>query len=196
MKRSTRDLLHDLIGGASLSLPEEQTLATLLPMQVSDLVATYGMSDEQARLLRTSLDLAGCIATEPVRWRGKVFKDGADVFRAFGEKVRHLQIEQFRGILLDGKHRMIREWLISQGTLTSSPVHPREVFEPAVRFKAAGIVVYHNHPSGTADPSADDLDITYRLSTAGELIGIRLVDSIILGDGCYVSLADRGILRR
>jgi DNA repair protein RadC len=87
---------------------------------------------------------------------------------------------------------VIREELISQGTLTSSPVHPREVFAPAVRHSAAAVVLVHNHPSGDPQPSADDLDITRRLADAGRLLGVRVVDHVIVGDGSFVSLADRG----
>ena len=98
-------------------------------------------------------------------------------------------------LLLDGKHRLIAEKLISQGTLTASPVHPREVFGPAIRSSAAAIVLVHNHPSGDPTPSADDLDITRRLTDVGELVGIRVLDHVIVGDGRYASLADRGLLR-
>ncbi len=97
-------------------------------------------------------------------------------------------------VLLDGKHRVIGEELISQGTLTSSPVHPREVFAPAIRHSSAAVVLVHNHPSGDPTPSADDLDITRRLVDVGELVGIRVLDHVIIGDGTYTSLADRGLL--
>ena len=94
-----------------------------------------------------------------------------------------------------GKHRIIAERLISQGTLTTSPVHPRGVFGPAMRAAAAAVVLLHNHPSGDASPSADDLEITRRLADVGDLVGIQVLDHVIIGDGRYVSLADRGLLR-
>ena len=97
-------------------------------------------------------------------------------------------------ILLDGKHRVLREELVSQGTLTTSPVHPREVFGVAIRHHAAAVVLVHNHPSGDPTPSADDLEITRRLADVGDLVGIRIVDHVIVGDGCFASLADRGML--
>ena len=108
--------------------------------------------------------------------------------------MRDLRVEQFRVILVDGKHRVIAEHLISQGTLTMSPVHPREVFSAAIRQGAAGMILVHNHPSGDASPSGDDLEITRRLVQVGDLVGIRVLDHVIVGDGAYASLADRGLL--
>ena len=97
-------------------------------------------------------------------------------------------------LLLDGKNRVIREVRISEGSLNQSIVHPREVFNPAVRESAAAVILVHNHPTGDPTPSREDLDLTRRLKEAGELMGIRVLDHVIIGDGSYVSLADRGVL--
>ena len=83
---------------------------------------------------------------------------------------------------------------ISEGSLTASIVHPREVFVPVVRESAAAVLFVHNHPSGDPEPSREDLDITTRLRQAGELMGVRVLDHIIIGSNRYVSLADRGLL--
>ncbi len=97
-------------------------------------------------------------------------------------------------MLLDGKNCVMREDLVSEGILTASLVHPREVFAPAIREAAAGIVLIHNHPSGDPEPSPEDLEVTRRLCAVGELIGIRVLDHVVIGDGRYVSFLERGLL--
>ena len=97
-------------------------------------------------------------------------------------------------MLLDSKNRVIREDLVSEGILTASLVHPREVFAPAIREAAGGLVLVHNHPSGDPEPSAEDLEVTQRLCAVGELVGIRILDPVIVGDGCYVSFLARGLI--
>ncbi|MDO9079543.1 MAG: DNA repair protein RadC, partial [Desulfuromonadales bacterium] len=108
--------------------------------------------------------------------------------------LRDLKKERFIAILLDNKNRLIRDVQISEGSLTASIVHPREVFVPVVRESAAAVLFVHNHPSGDPEPSREDLDITTRLRQAGELMGVRVLDHIIIGSNRYVSLADRGLL--
>lgn len=153
-----------------------------------------GYTPTQSAKLRALASIADRSITETLT-RGEVFKDGATVFRHFHAKLRDLKIEQFHAVLLDGKHRVIRVELVSQGTLTSSPVHPRETFVSAVRHSAAAIIFVHNHPSGDPSPSADDLETTRRLCSVGDLLGIRVLDHVIVGDGAFTSLADRGLLR-
>jgi DNA repair protein RadC len=84
--------------------------------------------------------------------------------------------------------------VISVGCLTSSLVHPREVFQEAVVSRAAGLVLFHNHPSGDPEPSAEDVSLTRRLAAAGTLMGIEVLDHVVLGAGRFVSLKDRGVL--
>ena len=93
-------------------------------------------------------------------------------------------------ILLDAKHMVIRDLTVSEGSLTTSLVHPREVFNEAVRESAAAVIFLHNHPSGDPQPSAEDRTLTARLQDAGNILGIQVLDHIIIGDGRYVSFAD------
>ncbi len=95
-------------------------------------------------------------------------------------------------LLLDGRHRVMSESQISQGTLTASLVHPREVFRPAVQAAAAAIVLVHNHPSGDPTPSPEDLEVTRRLVSAGEVIGIRVVDHVVVADRGFHSFQESG----
>ena len=98
-------------------------------------------------------------------------------------------------VMLDAKNRVMREARVSEGILTASLVHPREVFAPAIREAAAGIVVVHNHPSGDPEPSPEDHEVTARLCAVGELVGIRVLDHVVIGDGCYVSFLERGLIQ-
>ena len=100
--------------------------------------------------------------------------------------------EKFVVLLLDAKHRAIGVNVVSLGSLTSTVVHPREVFKPAIAGNSAAIILAHGHPSGCAEPSSEDAEITRRLGEAGELLGIRVVDHVILGDGKHYSPADAG----
>jgi DNA repair protein RadC len=105
--------------------------------------------------------------------------------------LRGLGHETFHVLLLDGKHRLRRREQVSQGTLTSSLVHPREVFGPAIREGAAAIIVVHNHPSGDPEPSAEDLAVTRRLVQVGRVLGVPLLDHVVIADAGYVSIRDR-----
>jgi DNA repair protein RadC len=116
------------------------------------------------------------------------------VFEEVAPRLRGIERETFLALLLDGKHRLRRVVRISEGTLTTSLVHPREVFRAAVREAAAALVVAHNHPSGDPEPSREDVEVTHRLRDAGTLLGIPLLDHVIAGAGSYVSLRERRIV--
>lgn len=103
-------------------------------------------------------------------------------------------VERFGVMLLDSKNRLIRTAILSVGSLDSSIAHPREIFREAAITSAAGIVVFHNHPSGDPEPSVDDLVLTHRLKTAGEVMGIQLLDHLVLGEGRWFSFRDAGRL--
>jgi DNA repair protein RadC len=117
-----------------------------------------------------------------------------DVFRHFHARLRDEAQERFMVLLLDGRHRVLREEIVSQGTLTASLVHPREVFRPALREAAAALVLIHNHPSGDPSPSREDREVTARLQQAGEVLGIPVLDHVIVADQGFVSLRDEGLL--
>lgn len=105
-----------------------------------------------------------------------------------------LRKEHFRALYLDARRRLLLSETVSIGTLTSSLMHPREVFHPAVSCCAAAVVVAHNHPSGDPEPSPEDLALTRRLRQAGEILGIEVLDHIVVGRARYVSLKQRGVL--
>jgi DNA repair protein RadC len=96
--------------------------------------------------------------------------------------------------MLDAKNRILKDCRISEGTLTNSLIHPREAFKDAIKESAASIIFVHNHPSGDPSPSREDILITERLVNVGDLIGIRVLDHIIVGDGKYTSMRETGYI--
>ena len=103
-------------------------------------------------------------------------------------------VERLGVLLVDTKHRLLRAHIISEGSLDASLAHPREVFRAAVAGGAAGVLVFHNHPSGDPTPSPDDHAVTQRLAKAGAIIGIPLVDHVVLADGGYWSFKEHGMI--
>ena len=110
------------------------------------------------------------------------------------EEMRYLKKEHFRIIILDTKNQIISIESISVGNLNASIVHPREVFNIAIKRSANSIILVHNHPSGDPTPSTEDINITHRLIDAGNIIGIKVLDHIIIGDNKYISLKQRNII--
>lgn len=129
---------------------------------------------------------------EEVVWSpGDKIRSSACVHRLMAPVLRGLEKERFFVLLLDGRHHLRSRHRISEGTLTTSLVHPREVFAPAIRELAAAIIVAHNHPSGDPEPSAEDLEVTRRLARCGKLLGIPLLDHLVVGTGSFVSIRER-----
>lgn len=121
-------------------------------------------------------------------------RTSADVYRAFCGRFDRADREEFLVVPLDGKNRSLGFHVVSVGTLTASLVHPREVFKIVLLTNAAAIILVHNHPSGDPTPSPEDVAITQRLKDAGEILGIRILDHVVIGDGRCVSFADENLL--
>jgi DNA repair protein RadC len=117
-----------------------------------------------------------------------------DLFTHYHPTLRDLRHEVFKVVLLDATHAIMRDVTVLEGSLTLSIVHPREVFTLAVKESAAAVIFLHNHPSGDPTPSQEDRILTARLVSAGEVLGIRVLDHLVGGDGRYVSFADQGWL--
>lgn len=123
------------------------------------------------------------------------FESPQSIADYFMENTRYLEKEYVYILMFDSKHKLLKDVRLSEGTVNSSLLSPREVFTTALKFDAIYIVLVHNHPSGDPSPSRQDIEITDRVNSAGRMIGIELSDHIILGNNCYVSLAERGIIR-
>jgi DNA repair protein RadC len=147
-----------------------------------------------ARAIVAAMELGRRWAAEP-RVTGKAFRTGADFYHHYRLRLRDLKKEVFIAVVLDVKSRFLAEEVCSEGTLTSSLVHPREAFRRAVRESAAAIAFVHNHPSGVPQPSPLDRDLTARLVEVSRLLGIGLVDHVIVGEGGFFSFSEHGLLQ-
>jgi DNA repair protein RadC len=122
--------------------------------------------------------------------RPEPFRCAAEVFERYRYRFAPMPVEVFLAVLLDVKHRPVRDERVSVGILDGSLIHPREVFAAAVRERAAAVILLHNHPSGDPAPSPEDREVTLRLREAGSLLGIPVLDHVIIGDGAYFSFRE------
>lgn len=122
------------------------------------------------------------------------FRTSSDVAGYYIPLLRNLKKEVFKCALLDTKNRILKDITVSEGSLTASIVHPREAFGPAIRDSAAAVIFIHNHPSGDPTPSPDDIEVTHQLVEAGNIIGIKVLDHIIVGEGRWISFVEEGII--
>ena len=161
---------------------------------IEELCAIPGIGPAKAAQLKAAVELGRRSLATPLS-TGTRISSSADLFKHFHPILRDRKQELFKVVLLDAKNTVIKESTVSEGTLTLSLVHPREVFASAVRESAAAVIFLHNHPSGDPTPSLEDRQLTERLAEAGRLLGIPVLDHVIIGDGRYVSFADQGWLK-
>jgi DNA repair protein RadC len=176
------ELLHRLGGVAGLAR-----------CGIEELCAVPGVGEAKAAQLKAAVELGKRALASPLS-KGTKIASSRDLFDHYHPGLRDLRHEIFKVVLLDAKHAIVRDATVSEGSLTLSIVHPREVFTMAVRESAAAVIFLHNHPSGDPTPSQEDRALTARLVSAGEVLGIRVLDHIVVGDGRYVSFADQGWL--
>ncbi len=161
---------------------------------ISELCKTKGIGPARAAQIKAALAIAKRFSTTRVKTQQQ-FKCSSEIFNHFHEQLREKKQELFLAVLLDNKNRIIKvETEVTKGSLTSSIVHPREVFKAAIKESAAAMVFVHNHPSGDPEPSKEDIQITVRLAEVGAIVGIKILDHIIIGKDRYVSFQDRGIM--
>jgi DNA repair protein RadC len=158
-----------------------------------ELRTAAGVGPAKGASLEAALELGRRLAARRLRAGDRV-SGPAEVFRHFHSRLRDAPHERFVVLLLDGRHRVLREVVTSQGTLTASLVHPREVFRPALREAAAALILVHNHPSGDPTPSREDREVTARLARAGVLLGIPVLDHVVVAERGYASLRELGFL--
>jgi DNA repair protein RadC len=169
------------------------SLRQLAAASIAELSLQQGIGPAKAAEIQALFQIARRFADQRLQ-PGEPYRSSEDAFNHFHERLCDYRKEVFLALLLDSKNRLVREVQISEGSLTASIVHPREVFAPALKESAAAILFIHNHPSGDPTPSSEDIAITDRLKRAGELMGVRVLDHIIIGRGEYMSFADRGML--
>jgi DNA repair protein RadC len=176
---------------ASRLLAEAGGLAALVERPFDALCGAPGVGPAKAASLVAAAELGRRLASRRLR-PGDVIRAPVDVHRHFHLRLPDARREHFMVLMLDGRHRVMSEAQVSQGTLTASLVHPREVFRAAVQAAAAAVVLVHNHPSGDPTPSQEDHEVTRRLVAAGEVLGIRVVDHVVVADGGFHSFKESG----
>ena len=160
--------------------------------EVRELTEIDGIGEAKACSIVAAIELSKRLSAGRIGAAKVKLRDSAQVASLLTEEMADEKREIFMAIYLNAKLQIESKSIISIGGISSAPVHPREVFGPAVRKGAAAVVVAHNHPSGDPSPSPEDIDITEKLIRASEVLGIRLLDHIIIGNGCYISLKDAG----
>ena len=194
---SDADLLARLLpGGAGLAtrlLTRFGGLRALLDADQGALLAQAGVGKAAAASLAALPEIARRYYAEslPV---GESIRCPADTEAFLHARIRHLGHELFCCLYLDNRHRVLRFDELFRGTIDGTSVYPREVVKEALAVNAAAVILAHNHPSGVAEPSQADERITTRLKSALELVDIRLLDHLIIGNAETTSLASRGLL--
>ncbi len=160
---------------------------------IPELMGVPGIGPARAVRMKAAFALARAFSEELLP-RGVPVRSSREIFERFHAEFRDQKREVFVSLLLDGKNRILREDRVSVGSLTSSIVHPREVFVRAIRESADAVIFVHNHPSGDPTPSLEDIDITDRLVEVSRLVGIRVLDHIVIGEDSFASFHERGLI--
>jgi len=158
--------------------------------EVGELMGMFGMGPARACEIAALFELGKRFLLDK---KTEIFLSPEDVWKAMRE-LRAAKKEHFVAFFLDTRNQVIKSEIISVGTLNYSVVHPREVFEPAVRTHANSVMISHNHPSGSLEPSDEDINITKRLERAGEILGIKLLDHVIVTNEGYISLREKKLM--
>jgi len=198
---STAEILAAILGSGTkgknvLDLAQEivvrfGTLERLSEATVPELQQIHGLGQVKAIQLKAALSLGVRLKRETVGAKYHI-DHPVHAYHLVKDQLENEKREVFLVILLDSKGCVIRDEVISIGTLSSSLVHPREVFYPAIRHKAASIILVHNHPSGDPTPSPQDFEVTETLVEVGGVVGIPVHDHIVVGKGSYCSLRQKG----
>jgi len=151
---------------------------------LSELKTVHGIGKIKAMKIIAAIEFSKRIKYSKVK---RSIKNAHDVYNYMKDKMSDLEKENFVVLMLDTKNNILKEDTVSVGTLDSAIVHPREIFKSAIRENSNSIILVHNHPSGNPNPSPNDLDITRKIILAGDTVGIKVLDHVIIGHGKYWS---------
>lgn len=165
-------------------------LAECLPEELAEI---QGIGQAKACQIVAAIELGKRIATKPKQMRINV-NNPEVIADLFMEKMRYYKKEFFNVVILNTKGEVISVENVAVGDLNCTIIHPREIFCKAVKKSASAVIFVHNHPSGNPAPSREDIDITERLIKAGEVLGIRVIDHIIIGDGTFLSFKNKNLM--
>ena len=169
------------------------TARSLYQATVEELMEIKGIGARKAFLLKTAIELGMRILNAPQE-RSPSISSPSEVYDLVRYNLQYQDKEHFIAVLVNTKNRVLTIDTASIGSLNSSIVHPREVFKTAIKLSAASIILCHNHPSGDPTPSREDMEVTKRIVQAGEIIGIKVLDHIVIGDSGFFSLKEKGLV--
>jgi DNA repair protein RadC len=175
----------------SQRLLSEYNLKQLSTINIAQLMNIHGIKESKAAQIAACFEIARRLESFNEEVKPKV-NSPEDVYRRIYPRMREQKKENFIELCLDTKNQIIREEIISIGSLNANVVHPREVFKTALAVSAAHIIVAHNHPSGDPTPSREDIEVTKKLIEAGKIIGVDVLDHVIIGDGRHFSMKEAG----
>ena len=170
-----------------------ESLSNLVNIQPKRLQKIKGIGFTKSIIFAAAFEIAKRVKYDNSSFYSQ-FKTPEDVAKYYIPRMSGLKKEQFRIVMLNTSNKIYKEVTVSEGTLSSSLVHPREVFKEAIIESAASIMLVHNHPSGNPEPSREDILITDKLVAAGEIIGIKVLDHIIIAGDNYVSFVKLGLI--
>ena len=174
-------------------LNEFEDLHSLKMASLEELTAIHGIGRTKAIEIKACVEL-GVRVANATQLKSGTITSTQSAGTLLQKEMRDLQQEHVVAVYLNTKNEIIKKKTIFIGSLNSSVAHPREIFREAVRFAAARIILAHNHPSGDPSPSKEDIALTLRLAEAGKLLELPVLDHIIIGDGRFVSLKEKGLL--
>jgi DNA repair protein RadC len=171
----------------------EYNIKQLSQASLAKLREIHGVGNAKAAQIAAVFELARRLERFCEGPKRKI-RSSADVYSIVYPGVRELKKERLTALHLDTKNNILREEVVSVGSLNANIVHPREIFKSALLESAASVILTHNHPSGDPSPSREDIAVTRKLVDGGNLLGIKVLDHVIIGDGKYVSLKEEGYI--
>ena len=177
-----------------LALYKERGLAAITQMSAKELSSIKGVGMAKAATILAAVELGRRLALKAAEER-TIVHGPADAASYVMPRFRFERREHFAVLLLNAKNHILALKTVSVGTLTSSVVHPREVFQAAIEQAAAAVILVHNHPSGDPAPSGEDLAVTRRMVEAGEIMDIPVLDHVIVGYDKFISLKEEGMIQ-
>ena len=172
---------------------QNRKLNSLHHITMQELMEIDGIGEVKAVKIKCIAELSSRMAKQHAA-QTLDFKTPSSIADYYMEQMRHEEVEKVLLLLLDTKLHLMEEYLLSKGTVNASLLSVREVFRHALKAGACKIVLLHNHPSGNCNPSMEDLSVTKKIMEAGKLLEIPLLDHLIVGDGCYLSLKEHGYI--
>jgi DNA repair protein RadC len=169
------------------------SLKELARASVEELSQVHGIGPAKASQIKAAFELARRLEDLSLAETSTIVKTPEDAAAAVGSRLKGKRKEYFLALLLDTRNRLLKVAKVSIGSLDTSIVHPREVFKEAISASAASVILVHNHPSGDTSASDDDIEITKRLASTGQIVGIEVLDHVIIGSRGFTSLKRLGV---